>query len=225
MARARELGADTADVLAGTMQRVRPGETEHEVAGALVSQLRRREIHCPVVMVAADERITRYRHPIPTSKPIEKTVMAVVCTQRRGLIVCLTRLVHFGRLPDELRRRHAAVCRVDEAMHAATVPGARWCDILREATRAYEATGYADEWKQHHQGGPMGYEPRDFLVTPSETRTVQTNQLVGWNPSIAGTKSEDTILSGGEVITTMPDWPMCGTRPAILRRTKGAAAA
>ena len=71
----------------------------------------------------------------------------------------------------------------------------------------------------------MGYEPRDFLVTPSETRTVQTNQLVGWNPSIAGTKSEDTILSGGEVITTMPDWPMCGTRPDILRRTKGAAAA
>jgi len=41
---------------------------------------------------------------------------------------------------------------------------------------------------------------------------------VGWNPSITGTKSEDTILSSGEVITGMKNWPVCGSRPDILCR-------
>jgi hypothetical protein len=44
------------------------------------------------------------------------------------------------------------------------------------------------------------------------------NQLVGWNPSIAGTKSEDTILSTGEVLTAARNWPMVGSRPDILCR-------
>jgi hypothetical protein len=64
----------------------------------------------------------------------------------------------------------------------------------------------------------MGYEPRDFKATPTETRTVVVHQAVGWNPSITGTKSEDTILSDGEMLTSTRDWPMCGTRPDVLRR-------
>jgi antitoxin VapB len=84
--------------------------------------------------------------------------------------------------------------------------------------QVYRETGYADEWKQHHQGGPMGYEGRDYKATPTETRRVVENQAVGWNPSITGTKSEDTILSSGEVITAMKNWPVCGSRPDILCR-------
>ena len=61
-------------------------------------------------------------------------------------------------------------------------------------------------------------EGRDYLVTPGETRRVVENQAVGWNPSITGTKSEDTILSSGEVLTEMKNWPVRGSRPDILCR-------
>src|SRR5262249_53372200 len=152
-------------------------------------------------------RIAMFRHPIPTSRRIEKLVMGVICAQRAGLIVALTRLMHFGPIPPELRRKHDAVCRVDQALHAATRPGVRWCDALSEGIRIYRETGFEDEWKKHHQGGPMGYEPRDFKVTPQETRKVVENQAVGWNPSITGTKTEDTILTTGEVLTPARDWP------------------
>ncbi len=64
----------------------------------------------------------------------------------------------------------------------------------------------------------MGYETRDFLVTPSETRVILPNQVIGWNPTITGTKSEDTTISSGENLTAMPNWPLCGTRPDILCR-------
>jgi hypothetical protein len=69
----------------------------------------------------------------------------------------------------------------------------------------------------------MGYECRDFCVTPSSKGRIAPRQMVGWNPSIAGTKSEDTILSADsagapEILTAMSDWPMLGSRPDILVR-------
>jgi Xaa-Pro aminopeptidase len=224
--RVRSLGHDTAEVLERILKNeVRPGMTERHLGGAVAGWLRDRGIFGHVILVAADGRIARYRHPIPTSRPIERVVMVAVCAQRHGLIVSITRLVHFGPIPSEFRRRHEAVCQVDAALHRATVPGARWCDVLAEGINAYRETGFAEEWRRHHQGGPMGYECRDFKATPSETRRVLESQLVGWNPSIAGTKSEDTILtlraaatSHCEVLTTMSDWPTCGDRPDILVR-------
>jgi Xaa-Pro aminopeptidase len=217
--RIRELGRATADALERVMKSLRPGQTEHEVVGDLVGRLRKQGIVVPVMLVASDERIARYRHPIPTSKRIAKTVMVAACPRQHGLIVATTRLVHFGKkLPPALRRKHDSVCRVDAAFHAATAPGQRWCDILAVGQQVYRETGFADEWKHHHQGGPMGYEGRDYKATPSEKRVVVKNQAVGWNPSITGTKSEDTILSSGEVITSTKSWPSCGSRPDILCR-------
>jgi antitoxin VapB len=224
-ARARALGADAARVFGVAMRDVRKGDTEHQVAAEISGRLRREGMFARVMLVAADERIAKYRHPIPTGKKVERMLMAAVCAERGGLIVSLTRLVSFGPLSDELRGRHDAVCAVDAALHKATVVGARWCDVFAEAQRVYAEMGFPDEWKQHHQGGPMGYECRDYKATPTETRRVVEGQLVGWNPSISGTKSEDTILTGAggsEVITGMGDWPVNtrapGSRPDVLVR-------
>jgi Xaa-Pro dipeptidase len=216
--RIRALGAEAAETVEQLAKDVRPGCSELEVAGELISRLRKRGILAPVVLIGGDDRIVRYRHPVPTSHRSERALMIVVCAQRDGLIVALTRLVRFGPLPGEVRRRHDAVCRIDEAYHAATVPGARWCDVLAEGIQAYQKAGWPDEWRRHFQGGPMGYEPRDFWATPTETRRGAPNQAVGWNPSITGTKSEDTRLSTGEVITGTGEWPMNGQRPDILVR-------
>lgn len=224
--RVRALGRDTAEVVERLMKNdAKPGMTEWHLGGAVAGWLRDRGIFAHVVLVAADERIAKFRHPIPTKKPIEKLAMVAVCAQRGGLIISATRLVHFGPLSDDLRRRHAAVCRVDRVLHDATRPGARWCDVLAAGQRAYAEAGYPDEWKLHHQGGPMGYECRDFKATPTETRPVLTRQLVGWNPTVTGTKSEDTVLTASdegsacEVVTRTGHWP-CGEtgRPEILVR-------
>lgn len=219
----RALGADVAEIIAACMKRIRIGMTEHDIAGLVMGAMRPRAIVLPVLLVAADDRVDRFRHPIPTARRVRKKAMVAVCAQRRGLIVSVTRLVHFGALPETLRRKHDAVCRVDAALHAATRPGTPWNDALAAGIRAYRETGFADQWKLHHQGGPMGYECRDYKATPAETRQVQPRQAVGWNPSISGTKSEDTILSTGEVLTGMRDWPVHATgRPDILVRRSAA---
>lgn len=217
---ARELSADTAEVVSIIMHQVKPGWTENELAGEISGLLRKRGIFSPVLLVGSDNRIDRYRHPIATTRMIEKKALVVVCAQRYGLYVALSRMLHFGRLDDDLKKRHDAVCRIDEVMRSATLPGVPWNSILNTGIQTYKELGFEQEWEKHHQGGPIGYEPRDFIVTPNEKRQVQNNQLVAWNPSITGTKSEDTILSTTrEVLTSMANWPMTlHGKPDILRR-------
>jgi hypothetical protein len=52
--------------------------------------------------------------------------------------------------------------------------------------------GSADEWRRHHQGGPTGYEPRDYLATAGSTAFVEERQAFAWNPSVPQLKCEDT---------------------------------
>nr|NIV33036.1 M24 family metallopeptidase [Anaerolineae bacterium] len=120
-----------------------------------------------------------------------------------------------------------AVAQVDAAFLDATRPGQTLGQVFERATDVYAATGFADEWQLHHQGGPAGFEPREYVATPGSQDLVQEGQVYAWNPSITGCKSEDTILvtdSGVEVLTATDGWPMIPAtasgivyeRPAIL---------
>ena len=153
--------------------------------------------------------------------------MLILCGRKWGLVCSITRLVHFGRLPDDVRHKAEACARVDATFIAATRPGETLAKIFQRAVVAYGDVGFADEWQRHHQGGPAGYEPREFLATPDSADVVREGQAYAWNPSVTGTKSEDTILvgaDGNDVITTINGWPMLSVqadgkiiaRPAIL---------
>jgi len=116
----------------------------------------------------------------------------------------------FGEPDAELRHRYAACARVNAAFIAATRPGARVSDVFAAGVAAYAAAGFSDEWKLHHQGGALGYACRDYIADLGCPEVVQENQLFSWNPSLAGTKFEDSILvtsAGQEVLTEMSNWP------------------
>jgi len=227
--RFRALGKSAEAALNETCQNLQPGQTEFQIAGVLAERCWARNLTPIVVLVATDERIRNYRHPRPTAKRLRRFAEVVLCARQHGLIVALTRLVHFGPLAKELRRRHDAVCAVDTELHLASQVGAKIQDVFRQGVAAYDATGFADEWHLHHQGGPCGYQGRDYLGSLTAPGVVLENQPFAWNPSITGTKSEDTILAtnhGPQVITPAQDWPMVSVesddgiwqRPDILVR-------
>ena len=209
--RYRALGKAAEAAMNETCQSLQPGQTEFQIAGVLSERCWARNLTPIVVLVATDERIKHYRHPRPTTKKLRKFAEVVLCARQHGLIVALTRLVHFGALSKDLRHRHNAVCAVDTELHLASQVGTPVKDIFRQAVAAYDAVGFADEWQLHHQGGPCGYQGRDYLGTPTADGVVLENQPFAWNPSITGTKSEDTILAthqGTQVITPATNWPM-----------------
>jgi len=134
----------------------------------------------------------------------------VVCARRHGLIANLTRIVHFGPTPAEYEQRMRAMAQIETATIAATRPGARINDVFARIKEAYGEVGFADEWRNHHQGGACSYGGRDYLATAHSGEIVRTPQAFAWNPSVPGAKSEDTVLisdEGADVITPSPGWP------------------
>ena len=141
--------------------------------------------------------------------------MLVTCARRGGLIASLSRIVCAGSVPEELRRRTQAVARVNARLLAATRPGANGSELYQTAAAAYAMEGFAGEEHLHHQGGACGYRTRDWVAHPSSAETVQSNQAFAWNPSITGTKAEETCLvsaEGVELLTTTPEWPQITVR-------------
>ncbi len=225
--RFRMLGRLTAEAMQSAIGAVRPGQTEYQIAALMAQEAEQRGVQAIVNLIATDERVYQFRHPLPTEKELERYAMLVLCGRRWGLVCSITRLVHFGPLPDELRRRADAVALVDVTFLAATRPGRTLGQVFAKAMAAYAEVGFPDEWQNHHQGGPAGYEPREYIATPGSEDLVESGQVYAWNPSITGTKSEDTILVGStevEVLTAIEGWPELSVavdgvryaRPAIL---------
>lgn len=207
----KELGDLASRALETAAKNLEKGMTELEIAGLISNNFFKNHVRPWVILVAVDERIKKYRHPIPTDTKLDKIAQLVICGEKFGLICSCTRLVSFGPLDDELKKRHKAVVNIDLAFNNSTKPGKKFSEVFAIGKNAYEVNGYADEWQLHHQGGPAGYGPRDGLANDQTHDIVLSNQGFAWNPSITGTKSEDTIVateSGPLFITHPVDWPV-----------------
>jgi antitoxin VapB len=233
--RFRLLGRDAGAAMGRAIGSISPGETEMQIAEKLRHELGARGINSVVTLVAADARIARFRHPVPTASRWENVLLLVTCAKRSGLIASLSRIVCAGEIPDRLRDRTEACARVNAQLAASTRPGALGSELYRTAAEAYAKLGFAGEIDLHHQGGATGYKTREWVAHPRSAETVMVDQAFAWNPSITGTKNEETGIvtdNGFEVITTTPDFPQItvsigGTdfrSPGILSLSKGATA-
>ena len=220
MERYRWLGERTSQAVEQVLRATRRGEKECAVIGRLSAELWKDRIDPIGVMGAADDRIARFRHCIPTERPIDRLFMLSVNARKGGLVACLTRFVHFGGLSEALQRQYEANVYVDCVLMAHTRPGTAAREVFQKGIEAYREKGYPEEWKLHHQGGPIGYQPRDYRTHFKTSDLIAVNQPFCWNPSITGTKSEDTILAtpeGPEMITRPIDFPTLSAHAAGVR--------
>jgi Xaa-Pro aminopeptidase len=232
IARYRDLGRDAAACVSTACRAAEPGETEHEIAARVSSECEKRDILALVNLVAADERISKYRHPLPTANRLRTTLLVALTGRRHGLHASLTRMVSFGRPDPDLEARYGAVTRVDARAILESSPGASLGEVMAREIDRYEVESFAGEWRLHHQGGLTGYAGREIFAAPGSSYTLKSDQALAWNPSITRVKSEDTILiSEGkpEILTHDPSWPEQpveieqGTvaRPSLLVRGDG----
>ena len=146
----------------------------------------------PVLLVAADKRIPAYRHPPPGRTEIRNRVMVVLVIERWGLHVAITRFREFDEPSSDVAERTAAVAEIQAAMVTATRSGARFGDVLDAGRAAYASFGFPDEWREHHQGGSIGYQARERIATPKDWAVIRSGMAFAWNPTIAGAKAEAT---------------------------------
>lgn len=229
--RYRALARDTATALEDTCHQARPGDREREISAVLALTCRTAGILDLVNLVAGDERIACYRHPVPTGRKVQHTLLVVVLGRRHGLHASASRMVSFAPPDDDLLARHRAVTRVDARLILESRPGRTLGGVLDAGVAQYTAEGFADEWRLHHQGGLTGYAGREVFAVPGSPEVLEADQVVAWNPSITRVKSEDTVLvtdGGPQVLTRTGKWPEDDvtlpmgtiTRPALLQRDR-----
>ena len=209
VARFRVIGPEAAQILEDCCRQIKKGDSEMEVAGMVNGAFFAKGYQMPVTLVAADDRLKKYRHPIPTDNKVEKYMMVAICPQKYGLTVSLTRLISFGEVDEDKKKRLDAVLKVDAAYILSTVPGVKAKDVLEAGKKVYEEEGYGEDFHLHHQGGALGYPTRDYCTDFSNTETVLEHQAFSWNPTIAGVKAEDTfiVIDGKpEVISHTGNW-------------------
>jgi antitoxin VapB len=206
-----ELGAEAGRVLGDVMGRLTPGSSEREVAATVSSAFLAIGAFPNVVLIAGDRRIASYRHPAPTAFRWRSRLLVVVSAERDGHVVALSRLLVVGRVDDDLRARTRATAFVFGRLLEATTPGTTGSLLFDAAARAYAEAGHPGEERLHHQGGTIAFRSREWVAHPSSTEVVAPPQMFAWNPTIAGTKVEDTCLLDEDgrftLITPTPGWP------------------
>jgi len=203
----REVGASARVALEDVCSALDPRLTERDAADLVVASCRAQQLFAPVVLVAGERRVTRFRHALPLDQPLGAHAMLVVCAERHGLYANLTRFVHFDAPDAVLARRFAACDEILERMRVdATKPERTLADAFDDCRRFYAEAGFPDGWRDHHQGGITGYRPREFVATPSTDVPLETGQAFAWNPSLVGAKAEETFVlgdDGPDVVTGM----------------------
>ncbi len=209
--RYRWLGRQTTEAVEAVCRRLKPGMNEFEIEAMTAAEIRSRGIIPTVLLIGVDNRIFKYRHALPGGASLEKYAMVNVVTEKWGMPMAVTRFVHFGPLPEELKTKLEKTALVNAYFQRNTVPGTPCADIFEACKGWYAEVGYEGEWQKHHQGGSIGYDDREYVIYPGVKETVQNRQAFAWNPTITGAKIEDTIIvyeDHFEVVTRTDNWPM-----------------
>jgi antitoxin VapB len=221
----RALGRDAAAAVEEALGLWEPGEPDTAIAARIAGAVEEAGGDAPVLLVGGDDRLQRFRHPVANGARPRRIVMAVLVARRSGLHVALTRYAATG-VDEMLGGRLDACRRIHRAVLEAGTPGRTFGDALTALDAAYAAEGARGAWREHYQGGPIGYGQREFEISPAQTASpwwrhpIEAGVALAWNPSLAGgAKDEDTYLLGPdgvlEPVTTSAAWP---DRPAVLMR-------
>lgn len=204
--RYKGIGYDASLAMESAAMEIKVGMTEFEIAGMIMKNMEEKGLELLSCMVSADERMSLFRHPIPTGKKVEKKVQIGGNFRRNGLVICMTRYVYFEEPSEDLRKQYHNTQVVDCTYMSSCVPGASFADVLRIGQAKYKELGYEEEFSKHHQGGPIGYAGRDYRVDFTTPGVIADHQAFCWNPSITGTKSEDTVVCtrDGVIPITLP---------------------
>jgi antitoxin VapB len=140
--------------------------------------------------------------------------MLNLCARKWGLAVSITRFVHFGAPSQQLIDGFAACAKVNASLLHASRAGVTSAELFAVAGQAYRDAGFPGEEELHHQGGPTGYKEREWVASPHGRQVLTSTETLAWNPSIRGTKTEDTsLLQNGsiEILTQTPSLPQIHT--------------
>jgi antitoxin VapB len=215
VARYRAIAEESARILTELASWAQPGMTERQVFARMWERYLENNFEGMFMFVGADERIEKYRHPVPSDKKIQDAVLLAPTGVKHGLATLSTRMVYFKQPPPEIRERFESVAAMQATMIRETRPGVRHNDLLQTIFRMYREFGHEGEMYNHFHGGPTNYRGSFPAPMQDPAATVQVNSSFAYYLTLTGVKSEDLLLvkdHGTSIASLDPDWPTLSIR-------------
>lgn len=207
---ARELGKTSASILEKTMKNIKPGLTEYQIEAEIRYAFGKENIELPVLLIASDNNLNVYRHPLATSKIANERFMAVLCPRYKGVVIALSRILYFRKRTEQEKKRDETICKINNLLMNETNIGTDSKTLWDFMVKTYKEEGVETEYFNHHQGGAIGFESREWILRPTLQETIYKNQMIAYNPTLIGTKAEETLLmleGSKEILTIGNDFP------------------
>lgn len=208
---ARELGKDLTACVERTALKLKEGQTELEVAGAVTHRLMAAGIQPLGVRVNGDGRNDRYRQASPRPKRIRQFATISATGRRDGICLTVSRIICL-QAPDaqlEAAYQAAAICQATGLYYSQK----DWTleEIWARVQRMYGKRGYADEWRKTEQGEILAQRACEHRIVPHSPLRLEPGMLIHWKPQIGPASLSDTILvteEGPEWVTKTEHWPL-----------------
>ncbi len=219
-----KIATDSAAALFLLAPKIKPTQTELQVAGLITSALWEHELETVFLGVAGIDRVNKFRHPLPTNSTIGTQLSVSICARRKGLIVSTTRIFSFEKISSERSQEYVRLLNVEAALLEHTQSGKLLSDAFKAGASEYANQGFAsNEWHHHHQGGTTGYLPRELVANADAHIEILDNQAFAWNPTASGLKAESTWIANKFEVKQLGsdlNWPHISVanrlRPNIL---------
>ncbi|MGA2502278.1 MAG: M24 family metallopeptidase [Tepidisphaeraceae bacterium] len=209
--RYREGAKRTTAAVQAAARELRPGQTEHDIAGVVEHHLHRQGVTPIRVWVTADDRAGRFGCVPPTELKAMQCVVIAASADYRGLVCTMTRMVHFGPPSADFRKRYQAVSNLDAALILSTRTGRSLAEFGGIIQQVCTQEGYPNFANAFHPGGISGYGVCALSAGPEAAWVLRENQSIAWTPALPGARTGDTILlsaKGPEPLTQIQgDWP------------------
>lgn len=207
----RALGLDLAHIVERSAAKTQRGQTECDVAGAVLHRLLLKQIQPVSVQVTADQVRAQHPHAHSSVRPVDRLCSISIVGRREGICVAVRRTVSFGP-PDE-DTLHAF--QTAAMIHATGIcfSRAEWEveELWPRVRRIYEKFGFADDWRHSEQSEIIAHRPREIRVVPRNPFRLSPGMAIHWHPLVAGMGLGDTILvtplGRAEFLTRTGEWP------------------
>ena len=210
--RYRTHAAMAESILRKVADELKPGMSEKDAEALLNIEYAKHGFVNSVILVGADARIEKYRHPVPTDSKIQRMLLLAPAPRKDGLYMPISRMICFDdHLPSELREKYDTLLRFEANVFSRCVAGTRFVDIMEFEKKLYQASSYPDEWQGHFMGGITGYYPNDPVQYRNPEAKVKTMQTFNWYLTVTGAKVEEILLtneSGNELLSVKGAWPL-----------------
>ena len=200
---------------AATIKKIKPGIRESDIAAELEYQQRKHGASgAAFETIVASGRRTALPHARPTQAKLEPNVLLLIDmgATEDGYASDMTRMLHLGDAPKQVRERYADVLEAQLAAIDAVREGVSAGSVDRAARKVLQAKGHGALFS-HSTGHGLGLEIHEppWLRKQDKTR-LQAGMVVTIEPGIyiegvGGIRIEDTLAvtkNGCEILTPTP---------------------